>query len=149
MQKSGRGDPKENPCWVRINSMGSIRRYSDFFNNPKALSKLQSQLDLGKSLKRASKVNSQEAVYNRALKVSNLDGVLSLSIRMFKGVETTRRIFTKDHTKSNLLICYKTNPFRRRKQGPCQNIWKLNSMIIHKIRSHIKGIHFLMPPLRK
>ena len=43
----GAGD-KKNPCQARLNNVGIIGRYYDFFKDTKSLAKTQARVDLGK-----------------------------------------------------------------------------------------------------
>ena len=62
-------------------------------------------------------MQAQEAANNKALEGAKLGGILREAIQMFKDGESTGRSFTKDHIKSILILCYKTNPSRSSRKG--------------------------------
>ena len=84
---------------ARLNNMVIIGRYYYFVINPKALEKIQAQLEIGNLLEKASNLQYQEAAYNMPLEKAALDGILRKSIKMYKDEDSTRRSFTKYHIK--------------------------------------------------
>ncbi len=92
---------------MRLDNVGLVKNHSCFINNPKRIKLLEQQLELQCSISRLEEIRKSSALEKELAEVMDkLSPLLSEAIVTYKANETSKRGFTKDHTKSIILTVF-------------------------------------------
>jgi hypothetical protein len=100
----------EKAAQVRLDNIGMVKSHGCFLNDPLRLERLQSRLELQRSIGRRDEIQRLTAEGKELAEKNKLSPLLLDAIKMFKAKETNKKGFTKDCIKSILLSVFGIAP---------------------------------------
>jgi hypothetical protein len=94
----------------RLDNIGMVKSHGCFLNDPLRLERLQSRLELQRSIGRRDEIQRLTAEGKELAEKNKLSPLLLDAIKMFKAKETNKKGFTKDCIKSILLSVFGIAP---------------------------------------
>lgn len=90
----------------RLDNLGQIKSRSAFINDPTRLQRMQSRLELQKSLGRVDEIAEVEAAEKQRAAMIDLEPLVLEAITMYEAGQTSHRDFTKDKCKALLSVVF-------------------------------------------
>ena len=93
----------------KLGALGYVKSHICFINDPACIKRLQSRLDLVKSLEAAKKIEDDEAAKNKFEEEEELAKLQAEAVQVYSSCKEggkPGRNFTKKHINAIILLCY-------------------------------------------